>query len=178
MSILCIIILEVESIAKRLKRSVSWENHYSNVLMSAMASQITNVLIVCSAVCSGADQRKHQSSALLAFVGGIHQLPVDSPHKGPVSRKMFPFADAMLELPPPSPPSPEMTWAPSDRQQQNPINRWNIHVNCFRISGFTMWSCLVMSLSRWSTPFRYDVSMRTFIMYTLQTNIDLRFTIL
>ena len=42
----------------------------------------------------------------------------------------------------------------------------------------TMWSCLVMSLSRWSTPFRYDVSVRTFIMYTLQTNIGMRFTIL
>ena len=36
-----------------------------------MASQITGVSIVCSAVCSGEDQRNHQSSALLAFVRGI-----------------------------------------------------------------------------------------------------------
>ena len=40
--------------------------------MSAMAPHITGVAIVYSAVCSGADQRKHQSSALLAFVRGIH----------------------------------------------------------------------------------------------------------
>ena len=61
--------------------------------MSMMASQITDVSIVYSTVCSGADQRKHQSSALLAFVRGIHRWPVNSPHKGPVTRKMFPFDD-------------------------------------------------------------------------------------
>ena len=47
--------------------------------------------IVCSTVCSGADQRKHQSSASLAPVRGIHQSPVDSPHKRAVMRKMFPM---------------------------------------------------------------------------------------
>ena len=57
-----------------------------------MVSQITGVLIVCSSVCSGADQRKHQSSASLALVRGIHRRPVDSPHKWPVTRKMFPFS--------------------------------------------------------------------------------------
>ena len=67
--------------------------HYSDVIMGAMASQIIGVSIVCSTVCSGADQRKHQSSASLAFVRGIHRWPVDSPHKGPVTRKMFPFDD-------------------------------------------------------------------------------------
>ena len=51
--------------------------------MSAMASQITGVLIVCSIVCSGADQRKHQSPTSLAFVKGIYRWPVDSTHKGP-----------------------------------------------------------------------------------------------
>ena len=59
--------------------------------MGAMASQITGISIVYSAVCSGADQRKHQSSALLAFMRGINQWPVNSPRKGPVTRKMFPF---------------------------------------------------------------------------------------
>ena len=49
-------------------------------------------------VCSGADLRKHQSSASLAFVMGIHWLPVDSPHKGPVTRKMFPFDDVIMML--------------------------------------------------------------------------------
>ena len=47
-------------------------------------------------VCSGADQRKHQSSASLAFVRGIHRWPVDSPQKGPVTRKMFPFDDVII----------------------------------------------------------------------------------
>ena len=64
---------------------------YSNVIMSAKASQITGVSVVCTTVCSGADQRKHQSSASPAFVREIHRWPVDSPHKGPVARNMFPF---------------------------------------------------------------------------------------
>ena len=42
--------------------------YYSDVIMSAMASQITFASIVYSTVCSGADQRQHQSSASLAFV--------------------------------------------------------------------------------------------------------------
>ena len=56
--------------------------HYSDVTMSAMASQITGIMIVYSTVCSGVDQRKHQSSASLAFVRGIHQCPVNSPNSG------------------------------------------------------------------------------------------------
>ena len=72
--------------------------HYSDVLMRAMASQITGVSTVCSAVCSGADQRKHQSSASLAFVRGIHRWPVNSPHKGPVTRKMSPFDDVIMDV--------------------------------------------------------------------------------
>ena len=52
-----------------------------------MASQITGVSIVCSTVCSSADKRKHQSSASLAFLRGIHRWPVVSPHKGPVTWK-------------------------------------------------------------------------------------------
>ena len=46
---------------------------------------------------SGADQRKHQSSASLAFVWGIHRWPVNSPHKWPVTRKMFPFDDVIVK---------------------------------------------------------------------------------
>ena len=62
----------------------------------AMASQITNLTIVYSNVCSGADQIKHQSSVSLAFVTGIHRSPANSPHKGPVTRKMFPFDDVIM----------------------------------------------------------------------------------
>ena len=70
--------------------------HYSDVITRARASQNTRVAIAYSTVYSGADQRKHQSSASLAFVRGIHRWPVNSPHKGPVTRKMFPFDDVIM----------------------------------------------------------------------------------
>ena len=59
--------------------------------MGTLASQITCLTIVFSNVHSVADQRKHQSSASLAFVRGIHRWPVNSPHQGPVTRKVFPL---------------------------------------------------------------------------------------
>ena len=75
---------------------VQW-SHYSDVMVSKMASQITNLTVVYSIVYSSADQRKHQSSASLAFVRGIHWRPVNSQHKGPVTRKMFPFDDVIMD---------------------------------------------------------------------------------
>ena len=70
-------------------------NHYSEVIMSAMASQITVVSIIYITVCAGADQRKHQSSVSLGFLRGFHRWRVNSPHKGSVTWKMFPFEDAI-----------------------------------------------------------------------------------
>ena len=70
--------------------------HYDDVIMGAIASQITSLTIVYASVYSGADQSKHQSSASLAFVWGIHRGPVNSPHKWPVTRKMFPFDDVIM----------------------------------------------------------------------------------
>ena len=70
--------------------------HYSDVKMGAMASQITSLTIVYSTVYSDADQRKHQSSASLAFVWGIHRGPVNSPHKWPVTQKTFEFDDVIM----------------------------------------------------------------------------------
>ena len=70
--------------------------HYNDVTMGSMASHITSLLIVYSAVYSGADERKHQSSASLAFERGIQRGPVNSPHKWPVKRKMFPFDDVIM----------------------------------------------------------------------------------
>ena len=61
-----------------------------------MVCQITSVSNIYSTVYSGADQRKHQSSAPLAFVRGIHRSPVNSSHKGPVTGKMFPFDDVIM----------------------------------------------------------------------------------
>ena len=74
--------------------------HYIDVIMTTMASQITSLTVVYSTVYSDADQRKHQSSASLAIVWGIHRDrspgPVNSQHKGPVTRKMFPFDDVII----------------------------------------------------------------------------------
>ena len=69
-------------------------NHYSDVILIAVVFQIIGVSIVCSSVCS--DQRKHQSSASLVFVRGKHRWPLDSRHKRPVLRKMFPFDDVIV----------------------------------------------------------------------------------
>ena len=74
--------------------------HYSDVIVNAIASQITSLEIVYSTVYSGTDQRKqHQSSASLAFVRGFHQWQVNSPNKWPVTRKMFPFDDVINSSP-------------------------------------------------------------------------------
>ena len=60
---------------------------YYDVIMDAIASQIISLMIVYSTVYSDADQSKHQSSASLAL---------NSPHKWPVTRKMFPFDDVIM----------------------------------------------------------------------------------
>ena len=52
--------------------------------------------IVCSTVGSGVDQRKHQSSASLALARGIYHWPMNSPHKRPVTRKLFPSDDVIM----------------------------------------------------------------------------------
>ena len=77
--------------------TVQWcHNERDSIIMSTIASQITSLTIVYSVVYSGVDQRKHQISASLAFVRGIHRWPVNSPHKWPVTRKMFPFDDVIM----------------------------------------------------------------------------------
>ena len=70
--------------------------HYDDVIMTMLASQITSLTVVYSIVYSGVNQRKHQSSASLAFVREIHRGPVNFPHKWPVTRKMFPFDDVIM----------------------------------------------------------------------------------
>ena len=73
--------------------------HYNDVIKSVMASQITGLTIVFSTFNSGTDQRKQHSSAPLTFVREIHQWPVNSLVKGPVTWKMFPFDDLIMQLP-------------------------------------------------------------------------------
>ena len=79
-------------------RRKKWWCHYSDIIMSTMASQITAISIVSSDVFSGADQRKHQCSLSLVFVMGIQHKQVDSPHNGPVMQKMFPFYDITMAM--------------------------------------------------------------------------------
>ena len=76
-----------------------WLVYYSDVIIDAKASLCTSLTSVYSTVHSCADQRKHQSSASMAFVRGIHRRPVNSPHKWPVTRKMFPFDDVIMDIP-------------------------------------------------------------------------------
>ena len=66
--------------------------------MDSIASHITSLTIVYSIVHSGADQRKHQSFASLAFVWDIHRWPVNFPRKWPVTRKMFPLDDVIMDF--------------------------------------------------------------------------------
>ena len=71
-------------------------NHYNNIIMSTITSQITSLMIVYSTVYSDTDQRKHQSSVSLAFVWGIHRALVNSPRKWPVTRNMSLFDDVIM----------------------------------------------------------------------------------
>ena len=81
---------------KKLHWIFSWQFHYNDVIMGAVVSQITRFAIIYSIVYSGANQRKHQSSASLAFVRGIHRWSVKTPYKGPVTRKVYPFDDVIM----------------------------------------------------------------------------------
>ena len=73
--------------------------HYSDLIMSMMAYQITSVSSVYSTLGLGTDQRKHQRSPLLAFVRGIHQWSMNSAHKRPLTQTMFPFDDIIMNRP-------------------------------------------------------------------------------
>ena len=68
--------------------AVMWR-HYDDVIMTAIASQITSLTIVYLIVYSGTDKRKHQSSASLAFVRGIHRDRWIPRTKGQLRGKCF-----------------------------------------------------------------------------------------
>ena len=71
-------------------------SYYCGVTMSAVGSQMKGIWTVCSAACSGTRQRRYQSFVWLVFVRRTHRWPVGSPHKGPVTRKMFLFVDVII----------------------------------------------------------------------------------
>ena len=69
---------------------------YSWVCQKAFKLHYNDVTIVYSTGYSGAEQWKHQSSASLAFVGGIHRWQMNSTHIGTVTQAMFPFDDVIM----------------------------------------------------------------------------------
>ena len=94
------------------KANDTWElatssYHYIDVIMGSIASLITSLAIGYSIGYSGADQRKQQRPASLAFVCGIHRWPVNSPHKRPVTRTIFLFDDVIMD------------WVERDRKRGN-----------------------------------------------------------
>ena len=106
---ICIAIIQINPLYGRLisikklasmksLKKLGWAQtaHYNDVTIDTIASQITSLTIVYSTVYSDANQRKHQSSTSLAFVRGIHRWP--TPHKWPVTRKMFPYDDVIMRL--------------------------------------------------------------------------------
>ena len=105
-----------------------YPTHYNDVIVSTMASQITSPAIVYSADYSGADQRKHQNTAWLAFVREIHRGPVNYPHKGPVTGKMFPFDDVIIDsfFSNNDGDISDRTWNIFERHFQRKIFFWNI----------------------------------------------------
>ena len=82
----------VTSLALGQSYTLQWRHNERD----SVSIQITSLTIVYSTVYSDVDQRKNQSSASLVVVRGIHWWPVNSPHKGPVTRKMFPFDDVIM----------------------------------------------------------------------------------
>ena len=70
--------------------------HYNIIIMSAMASQITRLTIIYSAFYSGEDQRKKSKLCVTGLRAENSPWPVNSPHKGPVTREMFPFDDVIM----------------------------------------------------------------------------------
>ena len=83
------IVCEIAAILSKGRWVNSSSHHYDDVIMSTMASQITSLTVVYSPVYSDTDQRKHQSSASLAFVWGIHRDRWIPRTKGQLRGKCF-----------------------------------------------------------------------------------------
>ena len=124
--------------------------------MNAMASQIISLMIVYSAVCSDADQRKYRSSTSLAFVRGIHRSPVNSPHKGLVTRKLFSFDDVL------------MTWA-------RPLTNIAPHAVGVRFPVLTSWLSQTVGLGirAWFVAGKHAES--SLVQINLSWNIEIKY---
>ena len=113
--------------------------------MGAMASKITSLTIIYSSIYSSADQREHQSSASLAFVRGIYRRPVNSPHKWPVTRKMFPFDDVIMVY---ASDTPEGQHYIYDEWTNDESTEWTIMIMSDKL--LSILTCFMYLMWRWS----------------------------
>ena len=88
----------INGLKQKRHNSSAFALHYIDVIMITMASQITSLTVVYSTVCSGVDQRKHQSSVSLAFVWGIHRDRWIPRTKGQLPGKCFHLVMSSWEL--------------------------------------------------------------------------------
>ena len=72
------------------------KKHYGDVIMGTIASQITSLTIVYSTVYSDADKKNPSKLRVTGLCAGIQRGPVNSPHKWPVTRKIFAFDDVIM----------------------------------------------------------------------------------
>ena len=141
--------------------------HYSDVIMGMMAYQITSLASVYSIVYSDADQRKHQSSASLAFVRDIHQWPGNAPHKGPVTRKCFNLMTSSCSLFTFRHFSPVTGGFPSQR----PVTRsFDIFLICVWTND---WASTRDAGDLWRHSAHYDITVMVNIFYGIHHVIDL-----
>ena len=80
----------------RASRAADGWVHYNDVIMSAMASQITSLTIVYSTVYSRRRSKKTSKLRVTGPCGGNSPVTGGFPHKGPITRKMFPFDDVIM----------------------------------------------------------------------------------
>ena len=115
--------------------------HYNGVIMSAMASQIIGISIVCSTVCPGADQGKHQSSVSLVFVGEATGDRWRGSQRS-VTLKMFPFDNLIMEM------LCFLTWIGKSYVHKLIISAQNITVLSHEYHGVSNHELLVQQLNK------------------------------
>ena len=71
-------------------------NHYSDVIMGAMVSLITSLTIVYSTVYQTQIKENIKAPRHWPLCGKFPGPPVNSPNKWPVTRKMFPFDNVIM----------------------------------------------------------------------------------
>ena len=77
--------------------AVSMREHYRVVIMSAMASPIIRVSIVCSTVCSGLHEKEKSKLRVAGICEGNSPVTGEFPAQSPVTRRMLPLDDVIME---------------------------------------------------------------------------------